>query len=133
MTVKSLLSLEDILLSYLQKKGSSTGYDIAKYLRKTSKHSHQQIYRTLSKMEMTNKVKSSIQPQQGKPDKKVYTLVKPYLPRTVDSSMFSDFSKTTLSYAATIQGIHTDNPELTKKYTEYMRNAEREFIHTHLR
>ena len=71
------MSLPYVILTIL-KDNDSTGYDVTKKLSGTIglfwSASHQQVYRELNKMLKMSWVNSSFFPQQGKPDKKIYSL-----------------------------------------------------------
>ena len=70
------MSLPYVILTIL-KDNDSTGYDVTKKLSGTIglfwSASHQQVYRELNKMLKMSWVNSSFFPQQGKPDKKIYS------------------------------------------------------------
>lgn len=71
------MSLPHIILTLLH-QNPATGYDITKQFSSTVgffwKASHQQVYRELNKMAELNWVSHTIEPQSGKPDRKVYTI-----------------------------------------------------------
>ena len=67
-------SLQIIALSRLATK-PMTGYDLSKQLPAEGWHaSHQQIYRDLTKAEKLGLVTIQYVPQEGKPDKKIYSI-----------------------------------------------------------
>lgn len=51
-----------------------SGYDLTKKIRPKTGHSHQQIYREVGKMESDGHLVSKLIPQEGKPDKRVYSI-----------------------------------------------------------
>ncbi|WP_434340932.1 PadR family transcriptional regulator [Motilimonas cestriensis] len=71
------MSLKYVLLITLQ-KGDMTGYELAKEYDEKSANfwqaSHQQIYRELKKMADEDLISCIEQAQQGKPDKKIYSV-----------------------------------------------------------
>ena len=73
------MSLPHVILTLLDKK-SSTGYDITKTFASDVGYywtaSHQQVYRELNKLCNDKKVNVAVVPQDGKPDKKVYSITK---------------------------------------------------------
>ena len=67
-------NLEIVLLSKLSQQ-PSTGYDLSKLIQQSPwKASHQQVYRSLSKLEQNLMVNCVVIPQLGKPDKKCYSI-----------------------------------------------------------
>ena len=67
-------NLEIVLLSKLSEQ-PSTGYDLWKLIQQSPwKAAHQQVYRSLLKLEQNLMVKYTVIPQQGKPDKKRYSI-----------------------------------------------------------
>ena len=71
------MSLPHVILTVLSTR-DATGYDITKEFSATIgyfwKASHQQVYRELNKMAQNNLVTCVLQPQEGKPDRKVYSI-----------------------------------------------------------
>ncbi|UJF19236.1 PadR family transcriptional regulator [Vibrio sp. SS-MA-C1-2] len=71
------MSLPHVILTALS-KDASTGYDITKQFSQNIgeywKASHQQVYRELNKMAKSGLVTCELQPQDGKPDRKVYSI-----------------------------------------------------------
>ncbi|MFQ5593004.1 MAG: PadR family transcriptional regulator [Anaerolineae bacterium] len=71
------MSLRNALLGFLS-CGPMTGYDLKKHMDNSTQffwHAElSQIYPTLKKMEAEGLVEAVVVPQEGKPDKKVYTL-----------------------------------------------------------
>ncbi|WP_413285678.1 PadR family transcriptional regulator [Vibrio sp. MA40-2] len=71
------MSLPHVILTVLSTR-NATGYDITKEFSYSIgyfwKASHQQVYRELNKMAENDLVTCNIQPQDGKPDKKVYSI-----------------------------------------------------------
>jgi DNA-binding PadR family transcriptional regulator len=74
LNVNASKNLEFILLSQIEQR-PMTGYDLTKATYYWTA-SHQQIYRALNWMEQGGYIVSEHIPQEGKPDKKVYTLTK---------------------------------------------------------
>ncbi|MCG7586856.1 PadR family transcriptional regulator, partial [Photobacterium sp. OFAV2-7] len=67
-------NLQIVLLSKLLEQ-PRTGYDLTKLIKKSPWHaSHQQVYRELARLERKMMVTSKEIPQQGKPDKKSYSI-----------------------------------------------------------
>ncbi|MDG3086951.1 PadR family transcriptional regulator [Vibrio hannami] len=71
------MSLPHVILTVLSTR-DATGYDITKEFSYSIgyfwKASHQQVYRELNKMAQNNLVTCELQPQDGKPDRKVYSI-----------------------------------------------------------
>ncbi|WP_375752297.1 PadR family transcriptional regulator [Vibrio sp. HN007] len=71
------MSLPHVILTVLSTR-DATGYDITKEFSYSIgyfwKASHQQVYRELNKMAQNNLVTCKLQPQEGKPDRKVYSI-----------------------------------------------------------
>lgn len=71
------MSLEHAILVSLAEQ-SASGYDLARRFDKSLgffwSASHQQIYRTLARMESAGLVSAQVQPGEGAPDRKVFTL-----------------------------------------------------------
>ena len=71
------MSLPHVILTVLSNR-DATGYDITKEFSRSIgyfwKASHQQVYRELNKMADNNLATSRLEPQSGKPDRKVYAI-----------------------------------------------------------
>ncbi|GAB6262717.1 PadR family transcriptional regulator [Photobacterium sp. CCB-ST2H9] len=71
------MSLPHVILTVLSSR-DATGYDITKEFSHSIgyfwKASHQQVYRELNKMATNNQVTCKLEPQEGKPDRKVYSI-----------------------------------------------------------
>ena len=71
------MSLPHVILTVLSTR-DATGYDITKEFSASIgyfwKASHQQVYRELNKMAQNEMVTCELQPQDGKPDRKVYSI-----------------------------------------------------------
>lgn len=71
------MSLPHVILTVLSTR-DATGYDITKEFSYSIgyfwKASHQQVYRELNKMAQNALVTCVLQPQEGKPDRKVYSI-----------------------------------------------------------
>ncbi|OEF30052.1 PadR family transcriptional regulator [Vibrio rumoiensis] len=71
------MSLPHVILTILSRH-EATGYDITKAFSQNIGHfwkaSHQQVYRELNKMSQLEWVTSELIIQEGKPDKKIYTI-----------------------------------------------------------
>ncbi|MDB1122776.1 PadR family transcriptional regulator [Vibrio algarum] len=71
------MSLPHVILTVLSTR-DATGYDITKEFSYSIgyfwKASHQQVYRELNKMAQNELVTCVLQPQDGKPDRKVYSI-----------------------------------------------------------
>ncbi len=73
-TAKVVASLPIAIISYLNKHGEASGYDINKGMHKAGiPRSHQQVYRELARLVDLDIVSFYDVPQQGKPDRKVYS------------------------------------------------------------
>ncbi len=73
------MSLSHTILGFLS-LGSMTGYDLKKYMDNSTQffwHAElSQIYPTLKQLESKGLIKAEVIPQDGKPDKKVYSITK---------------------------------------------------------
>ncbi len=71
------MSLPHVILTVLSTR-DATGYDITKEFSYSIgyfwKASHQQVYRELNKMALNQLVTCVLEPQEGKPDRKVYSI-----------------------------------------------------------
>ena len=71
------MSLPHVILTVLSTR-DATGYALTKEFSATIgyfwKASHQQVYRELNKMAQNNLVTCVLEPQEGKPDRKVYSI-----------------------------------------------------------
>ncbi|MGF1685318.1 PadR family transcriptional regulator [Photobacterium japonica] len=71
------MSLPHVILTVLSSR-DATGYDITKEFSHSIgyfwKASHQQVYRELNKMASHDQVTCKLEPQDGKPDRKVYSI-----------------------------------------------------------
>ncbi|GAL14085.1 transcriptional regulator PadR family [Vibrio astriarenae] len=71
------MSLPHVILTVLSTR-DATGYDITKEFSSSIgyfwKASHQQVYRELNKMAQSGQVSCVLEPQEGKPDRKVYSI-----------------------------------------------------------
>ena len=72
MSVHNLNRLQSAIYFELKKHGSATGYDLTKEINARGiYYSHQQVYRELHRIPST----CVLVPQDGKPDRKVYSLL----------------------------------------------------------
>ncbi len=71
------MSLPHVILTVLSHR-DATGYDITKEFSNAIGHfwkaSHQQVYRELNKLADMGAVSCRLEPQDGKPDRKVYSI-----------------------------------------------------------
>ena len=71
------MSLPHVILTVLSNR-NATGYDITKEFSQSIgyfwKASHQQVYHELNKMASNNQVTFKLEPQEGKPARKVYSI-----------------------------------------------------------
>lgn len=71
------MSLPHVILTVLSKR-DATGYDITKEFSHNIgyfwKASHQQVYRELNKLAENGSVTCRLEPQEGKPDRKIYSI-----------------------------------------------------------
>lgn len=72
------MSLKHALLGFLT-ADPLTGYELHKLFKQSANHfwaaDQSQIYRTLAELEASGMVKSTLQPQEGKPDRRTYKLL----------------------------------------------------------
>nr|WP_086937763.1 PadR family transcriptional regulator [Thaumasiovibrio occultus] len=135
------MSLPHVILTVLSSR-DATGYDITKEFSHSIgyfwKASHQQVYRELNKMAVNDLVTCVLQPQEGKPDRKVYSITD--LGR---SSLFEWFEEPVrnptvrdeLSAKLLVCSVHNSVPmqehiknlmEETTKLVEHYRELERQ-------
>lgn len=72
------MSLKHALLGFLSAE-PMTGYDLHKHFKQSANHfwaaDQSQIYRTLADLESSGLVASTLEPQAGKPDRRIYHLL----------------------------------------------------------
>lgn len=120
-------NLSMVIQSVIWKSESPvSGYDIATLIKDKTGNSHQQIYRELKKLSQRNDVIVDLIPQEGKPDKRVYSF-KSREGFVTESGAESDFSKTSVSYEVLIRDI-LDGTDNHKRYIEAMQKAESKFF-----
>ncbi len=100
-----------------------TGYDMTKFIKTRTGHSHQQVYRECDQMVNMGILKFEKVPQEGKPDKKNYSIAE-YA--QFEQTPRSDFTKTNGSLWCAIEDACGSN--IHNKYIEHMASAERDFI-----
>ena len=100
-----------------------TGYEMAKFFKTRTNHSHQQIYRECDQMVKMGVLKCEVIPQEGKPDKKNYSIAKSLI---IKQALISDFTKTNGSLWCAINDAYGKN--IHEKYIEHMKLSEKEFI-----
>ncbi len=129
------MNIQSVIFTYLNVRKEASGYDIAKYMSTTTGNSHQQVYRTLGVLESQGYLVHTVYPQEGKPDRKVYTIVdrakvanwlSDYL------SVGSDFRKTTTSYRIACLALKSKQPVLHSEYIKAMKKAEAAFLASHI-
>lgn len=128
-----LNNLQTLILSYIAHKEKPSGYDIAKFLSTRTKSQHQAIYRDINKLVDFGFIEFTEIPQDGKPDKKVYSLTKNG--EFAKDEMFgfceSDFTKTKAAYFFTYIDIANNCGNLANEYVEAMKKAEHDFYAEH--
>ena len=119
-----LSGLQKIIYSQLhQNLGPMSGYEMTKFVKPRTGHSHQQVYRECDQMVKMGILKCEVIPQEGKPNKKNYSIAKS-LP--IDQTSISDFTKTNGSLWCAIEDAY--GKSIHEKYIEHMKLAEQEFI-----
>ena len=120
-----MYNLETLIKAILVKK-PMTGYDISKHIYATTGNSHQQVYRVLNKLLVQGELTCKLIPQEGKPDKKVYTFVGDSS-SLVQKSKATDFTKTSMAYElATRDAIN--GTSTCGKYLQGMKEAEERLL-----
>lgn len=107
-----------------------SGYDIAKMIKDKTGNSHQQVYRELNKLAKRNDYLVEDVPQDGKPDKRVYSVIhsEHILGGFVtESGSIGDYSKTSIGYELLIRDI-LDGTNNYDGYISAMREAETKFL-----
>lgn len=127
------MNIQSVILTYLDVRKEASGYDIAKYMSTTTGNSHQQVYRTLSYLENQGYVVHTVYPQEGKPDRKVYTIadrakVANWLAN--NTGYLTDFSKTKTSYTLACLDLKSKQPVLHSEYIKAMKKAEADFLNS---
>ncbi|HTB64609.1 MAG TPA: PadR family transcriptional regulator [Steroidobacteraceae bacterium] len=73
------MALRHVVLTVLA-RGDKTGYEITKAFETVYSHfwraSHQQVYRELGRLSTDGRVNATLVAQEGKPDKKIYSITK---------------------------------------------------------
>lgn len=105
-----------------------TGYEMTKFIKTRTGHSHQQVYRECDQMVKAGVLSCEKTPQEGKPDKKNYSINNRI---QIKQSPISDFTKTNASLWCALEDAYGGN--VHKDYIEHMASAEREFIDKVLR
>ena len=102
-----------------------SGYDLAKMIKNKTGNSHQQIYRELNKIGQRDDVVVDYVPQEGKPDKKLYSF-KGKDGFSFRSGLSSDHTKSPYAYELAIEDalFGTDNYQA---YIQHMTEAESKF------
>lgn len=117
--------LQQLICVLLEHRGEMTGYQIAKFLKSRTKHSHQQIYRECKKLEVNGLVSFVDVINNDRPDAKVYKIVDSG--NTGIKHGYSDFSKTTGAMWCAQDDAKLD-VDLHKQYVDHMKRAEIEFF-----
>ncbi|CCO45440.1 Transcriptional regulator, PadR family [Vibrio nigripulchritudo SOn1] len=88
------------LLSLLSENKSLTGYDLCKLMSASHiwRASHQQTYRELNKLAENGFLSCQIEPQEGRPDRKVYSLT---------SEGIANFHKAVADCTPSIKSMHS--------------------------
>lgn len=107
-------NIQKVILKKLS-NGQHTGYELTKLFAKTTGNSHQQIYRELKDLMRKGFISVEHVEQSGKPDKKVYTLVKSGFDMVFDESRFE---KTNAAYmlASVSDDLHEQYVKILKDY-----------------
>lgn len=127
------MELKHILLRLIDQLGEATGYECMLELRSPFNYSHQQIYRILNAMEEDGLIHIDLEPQKGKPDKRICSLTEKGTTHlasiTPNLNMATDFSKTRICKNLLFVGIGNGlDTETAKQYVEYMLEAEKTFL-----
>lgn len=119
----------DLLLVVIANEGKVTGYDIAKIIKPFVNLVHQVVYKTLKRMEAEGLIVCEHVTQDGKPDKKVYSLAAEWHGAVGDQNAKceSDFTKTSGSTRYARLAITRKLDDKTA-YIRAMKKAEREFF-----
>ena len=119
-----LSGLQKVVYALLDASGEPmTGYEMTKFVKSRTNHSHQQVYRECDLMVKMGVLKCEAIPQEGKPDKKNYSIAKSLI---IKQTPISDFSKTNGSLWCALEDVYGNN--IHEKYIEHMKLAEQEFI-----
>lgn len=100
-----------------------SGYEMTKFIKPRTGHSHQQVYRECDQMVKIGVLKCEVIPQEGKPNKKNYSIAKAI---TIKQTPISDFTKTNGSLWCSLEDVYGGC--VHEKYIEHMKLAESEFI-----
>ncbi|AOQ26695.1 hypothetical protein [Vibrio phage 2E1] len=107
-----------------------SGYDITKMIKDKTGNSHQQVYRELNKLAKRSDYLVEDVPQEGKPDKKMYSVIHTEHKLggfVTESGNVGDYSKTKLAYELLIRDI-LDGTNNYDGYINAMREAETNFL-----
>lgn len=99
------MNLKTIILAYINKHGSATGYDVTRYLKGKTNHSHQQVYKEIKQLEAKGLFISSVEPREGKPSVKVYRYAHKGDAFAYPCAEKSDFSKTPIACSLVVDDI----------------------------
>lgn len=120
-----MYNLETLIKAILSKK-PMTGYDISKRIYATTGNSHQQIYRALNKLLVQGELTCKLIPQEGKPDKKVYTFIG-NSSSLVQKTKATDFTKTSMAYELATRDV-INGTSTCGEYLSAMREAEQKVL-----
>lgn len=122
------MNLNTIILAYIHKNGSATGYNVTRFLKGKTNHLHQQVYKELNRLEHKGILASKIEPREGKPAAKVYSYARNGKVFAYPSADSSDFSKTPIACSLVVEDILNDTNDFDK-YIKTMEDAESICIH----
>lgn len=109
------MALEHAILVSLAEQ-AATGYDLARRFGRSLGYfwpaTHQQIYRTLARMEADGLVSAVVEPGHGRPDRKVYDLTDAGRSELVDwTRRPSAAHKTRMELAVKVRGMRYGDPD----------------------
>ncbi len=103
-----------------------TGYDITKIIQAKSGNKHQQVYRELAKLAKRDDMNVESIPQEGKPDKKIYSFKKENNFSFITNHK-SDFTKTDVGYALLLNDF-IYGTDIYDDYVDLMSDTEMNFL-----
>lgn len=122
-----LNDIKRIVLSVLTYQESATGYTLCKDISEVWPVTHQQLYRELAQLTESGYIEFQVQQQQGKPDKKCYSLTAYATEQAeeINKQPIGDFTYKRSSSIAHVLG--TSDPEaLVQKLNVYLKKLKKD-------
>lgn len=126
--------LNKVLIYLIQNRGPATGYDLTKMMKDEFalhwKARHQQVYRNLCLLEDLHEIiEHKLVPQEGKPDKKVYSLTKKGVALYQEfESEVPEYSNPTLQSEVTVHALYGNVQYFGNLYTKLYEESEKLYV-----